>query len=279
MPSQIARTERGGAFLGNALVTGASRGIGRAIAIELAAAGYTVYGTSRDPRSVDWPEGIIPVALDLSDPDALQRDWELARLGDVAFSVLVNNAGAGVFGEFSEVDFSLWRAQIELLLISPMKLCHLVAAGWRGGRPGVIVNVSSLAVEYPIPFMSAYNAAKAGLSGFTESLLLELGLAGARVIDFRLGDYNTRFGDSMVREGKSRSLESVWQAMLKHVSAAPPPEHAARKLLGAIRMNKVGTIRAGGFFQSVVAPIFGRFIWSSVKRAVNLSYYNLRSRG
>lgn len=278
MPSQIARPERAGAFLGNALVTGASRGIGRAIAVELAAAGYTVYGSSRDPGAADWPAGIIPVALDLSDADALQRDWEKARLGEVAFSVLVNNAGAGVFGEFSEIDFSLWRAQVELLLVSPMKLCHLVAAGWKRERPGVVVNVSSLAVEYPIPFMSGYNAAKAGLSGFTESLLLEPGLAEARVIDFRLGDYNTGFGAAMVRQGKSRESESVWQAMLEHVSAAPPPEHAAKKLLRAIRTGRAGTVRAGGFFQSVVASLFGKFVWSSLRRAVNLRYYNLENR-
>ncbi|MEM9161026.1 MAG: SDR family NAD(P)-dependent oxidoreductase, partial [Verrucomicrobiota bacterium] len=156
------------------LVTGASSGLGKAFAASLVEKGAHVWGTSRSPGAHDWEEGVTPVSLDLSYVEEIDSQWDSAGLDAIGFDVLVNNAGAGVFGEFEEVGFADWERQVELMLLSPMKLAHLALSQLRASGEGVLANVSSLAVEYPIPFMAGYNAAKGGLTAFSESLALEL---------------------------------------------------------------------------------------------------------
>lgn len=258
-----------------ALVTGASRGVGRAVAVALAAEGTHVLGTSREPEDKDWPEGVTPLRFDMSSPSAVARSWDAARLDERDVSILVNNAGAGVFGEFGDVEFDDWEAQIGLMLLGPMKLSHLAMRRWSRERPGLLANVTSLATEFPIPLMSGYNAAKAGLSGFTESLMQETDPQIARVIELRLGDFNTQFNGSVKRVGGSKRAQRVWEAMERHVAASPSPEVAARRLVVAMRRGERGLVRAGSFYQAVVASLFGKIVSHSAKRAANVSYYNL----
>ncbi|MDQ8202148.1 SDR family oxidoreductase [Pelagicoccus sp. SDUM812003] len=258
-----------------ALVTGASRGVGREIAKAFAREGIQVFGTSRDPDGVDWPEGVVPVKMDASSPESLERDWRAADLSGRGLSIVVNNAGSGALGAFETVAFCHWEAQVKLMLLAPMKLCHLALEGWSRENPGALVNVTSLAVEYPIPFMSGYNAAKAGLAGFTDSLFNELDPEVARVLELRLGDLNTRFNDHVDRLGGGGFVDTVWKAMEKHVDTAPPADLAARKLLKALKGNRSGLVRAGSLFQCAFASLFGKFVSSSVKRASNLRYYNV----
>ncbi len=258
-----------------ALVTGASRGIGRAIAEALVAEGIQVFGTSRNPELVEWPVGVTPVRLDLSSAAAVQSDWDAALLGDQHFDIVVNNAGAGAFGAFRDGCFELWEEQVGLMLLGAMKVSHLALRQWSAEEPGVLVNVSSLAVEYPIPYMSGYNAAKAGLAAFCESLLLECDPQVVRVLELRLGDVNTDFNDNVVGEAIGARQSKVWAAMCKHVASGPNPERVARELLKSLRNDRDGIVRVGGFFQTVVASVFGRLVSHRVKRAVNISYYNV----
>lgn len=257
-----------------ALVTGASKGVGRAIAIALVREGIEVLGTSRDPDSCDWPDGVTPIAFDLSSPATTEVSWQAGGLAAAEISILVNNAGAGVLGEFAATDFDSWQAQVDLMLLAPMKLSQLVMEGWGDSKNGVIVNVSSLAVEYPIPYMSGYNAAKAGLAAFSESLLLE----GVRVIDLRLGDLNTAFNKSVLRTSEASRIERVWRAMVKHVDNAPSSSLVGDKLVEVLGKGRSGTVRVGSFFQCVLASFYGRIVWQSARRASNLSYYNLSEK-
>ncbi len=262
-----------------ALVTGASSGIGRAISEAFVAAGIEVFGTSRNPQEVDWPTGVTGLALDVSSPSSSEAGWKAARLDDKEISILVNNAGSGVVGPFAETDFHSWDEQVGLLLRGPMKLCHLALQQWTPKYPGVLVNVSSLAAEYPIPFMTGYNAGKSGLAGLSESLCQELDEQVARVIELRIGDVNTSFNESVRRHGRTPRLEAVWQAMQRHASKAPDPEKVAEALLSALTKDRSGVIRVGSFFQAVVASLFGRLAPAKLKRKANLRYYNIQRSG
>lgn len=257
-----------------ALVTGASRGIGRAIAVALVREGIDVFGTSRNPGSCEWPSGVTPVAFDLSSPEAAEKSWDAAGLADAGISILVNNAGAGVLGEFASTDFDDWQSQVNLMLLAPMRLCQLAMAGWGNSKGGVIVNVTSLAVEYPIPYMLGYNTAKTGLAAFSESLTLE----GQRVVELRLGDLNTSFNNSVKRTSNSSRIEQVWQAMVRHVESGPSPELVGEKLVSILKKDSSGTVRLGSFFQCVLASLYGKIVWQSARRASNLSYYNLSDK-
>lgn len=258
-----------------ALVTGASSGVGRAIAQYFSKTGIRVIGTSRNPESVDWPDGVKGVKLDLSDWEGLDEFWREAGFHEAPPDIVVNNAGAGLIGEFEELEFADWATQVETLLLSPMRLSQLAMQRWSRERPGALVNVSSLAVEYAIPFMCGYNVGKAGLAAFCESLALEVDAESVQVLELRLGDLDTGFSRKLSALPELPEARRVWEVLCAHESKGPKPDVVAEKLLLALVNKRKGVLRVGSFFQTTIASIFGRFLSHRVKRAVNLSYYNL----
>ncbi len=268
-------------------VTGASAGIGQAIARRALADGCSVWGTARDAARLGelrQRAGFHPVVLDLADEEASLRAYREAAAEAGGFDVVVNNAGYGLFAPFDAVDFAVWRAQIDAMLVHTAALVHAQLADL-GQRPsgGVLVNTASLATEFPLPFMSAYNIAKAGLSALSESLLVETRGTPVSVIDFRPGDFRTGFNQSMQRPAiatASRStaadLTTAWRALEGHLHAAPPPDRAADQLWRAVRGRHRGRLRAGGVFQTVLAPLFERLVPLAWARAVRWRYFGLR---
>ena len=163
-----------------ALVTGASRGIGRAIAVELANAGASVvvgYRTGREEGEALAQEiGGRAVQADVSLPEEAARLVEEA--GDL--DILVNNAGLtrdGVLARMSDDD---WRAVLETNLSSVFYTCRAVTRGMMKRRAGAIVNVSSIVGVHGNWGQANYAASKAGIIGFTKSLAQELGSRGVR---------------------------------------------------------------------------------------------------
>ncbi len=259
-----------------ALVTGASSGIGRAVAIGLVKRGASVWGTSRDPARVDWPDGVQPLQLSLDRPRLVDEAWGSQSMDALAFDLVVNNAGYGAFGRYLETPFEVWEGQLNALLLGTMKVSRLALPGLIE-RKGCLVNVSSIAADFPVPFMSAYNVAKAGLSAFTESLVIETSSTGVRVVDFRPGDVKTPFNQNLVRKlGKNTNegcMGKVWRRIEDRVSKSPEPTPVAEKLLRCIQRDQTGTIRAGTFFQAVLAPLLARLVSSSLARSGNIAYY------
>lgn len=262
----------------SALITGASRGVGRAIAGALVAEGMQVVGTSRDPENVDWPEGVRGISFEASSAESAEASWVAGGFQESTFDLVVNNAGSGAFGAFSDTDFEQWENQVGLMLLGVMKVSHLALNRWSVDRPGVLVNVGSLASEFPIPYMSGYNAAKAGLAAFNESLVMETDPMIAKVLELRLGDVNTGFNDHVVGGALGRRQQTVWNAMCEHVSKGPQPEAVAGRLLQCLVKDRDGVVRVGGFFQAKLAPFFLKLVSHRVRRAANISYYNV-SRG
>jgi len=259
-----------------ALVTGASSGIGAAIAARFLSEGAEVWGTSRNPASQRFLPGIRPLRLDISCVHQIEADWREQELEAIGFDIVINNAGSGVFGRFADSDFGDWKSQIEMLLIGTMTVCRLVLPGLIE-RKGYLVNVSSLAAEFPVPFMSSYNASKAGLSAFTESVILETQSSGMKAIDLRPGDIKTGFNCNMkVKSGKIENqgcMNKVWKRIEKRISDSPSPDLVADKLCKAIRKDRAGIVRAGTPFQAWLAPLLCRFVPASLARAGNISYY------
>jgi short-subunit dehydrogenase len=266
-----------------ALVTGASTGLGRAFTAMLLAEGVAVWGTSREAGRLtglvrEHPGTFHPVALELADSEAVIRAFRAAESEAGGFDLVVNNAGYGVFGAFADVDFSVWREQLNVMLVNTALLSHLALAGMRTRGRGALVNVSSLAAEFPLPFQSAYNMTKAGLSALNESLIIECAGTGVTVIDLRPGDFRTDFEGSVRRppsgQGDPR-IPRVWAAFEKMMRGGPPPTEAAAALRRALVRGKSGTIRCGRFFQAVVAPFLARFGSLPLKRRVQAGYFDL----
>jgi short-subunit dehydrogenase len=269
-------------FYRTAFVTGASTGLGRAFADMLLAEGVNVWGTSRDlTRLANFSQvhgsRFHAVALDLRngvDAEGILRAADQAAGG---FDLVINNAGFGLFAEFAPTDFALWQEQLEVMLINPARLSHAALSGMLARNRGALVNISSLAAEFPLPFQSAYNMAKAGLSALNESLMVETSGTGVVVIDFRPGDYRTDFDGSVRRPQTSPTprMERAWTAFENMMQSGPPPSHAAAALRRALLQRRSQTVRTGRFFQAVMAPLITRLGSLELKRRIQARYFNV----
>jgi uncharacterized protein len=270
-----------GELRGTAFVTGASAGLGREFALMLLSEGVRVWGTSRDPaRLAELAEGhpgaFHPVALDLADPDGAVRAFAVASAAaGGSFDLVINNAGYGIFGEFAGVENSVWREQLEGMLGTVLALSHAAYRSMRVRNRGCLVHVSSIAAEFPLPYMSGYNVAKAGLSALSESLMFESRGSGIVIIDLRPGDYRTNFNQTMQKDSISEATRRAWVALDASFSGAPAPALAARDLRAALLANRSGVVRSGSFFQAVVAPALARIAPQSWVRWATARYYGL----
>ncbi len=270
-----------------AFLTGASSGLGFAFAEMLLAEGIQVWGTARDAarlQALAARPGFHPVTLDLADADAARSAYSRAAAeAGGAFDLVINNAGYGVFAPFEVARPEAWREQLNVLLTHTLLLSQRAYADLRAQNRGTLVNVSSLAAEFPIPYMSAYNVAKAGLSALSESLLFEARDTPVKIIDFRPGDYRTQFNQAMSRSpdfpapaahDHSRPARA-WRAIDALLLASPPPAKAARDLRAALACGHSGIVRSGTFFQATLAPFFARFLPLSLRRAIAARYYGV----
>ncbi len=190
-----------------ALVTGASRGIGRAVATELARAGASVIvgyrsgGVEADTLAQEI--GGRAIQGDVSTPDDAKRLVEEA--GDL--DILVNNAGItrdGVLARMSDDD---WRTVLETNLSSVFYTCRAASRRMMKRRAGAIVNVSSIVGVHGNWGQTNYAASKAGIIGFTKSLAQELGSRGVRANVVAPGYIKTQLTDVIPEEARAKMLD------------------------------------------------------------------------
>jgi 3-oxoacyl-[acyl-carrier protein] reductase len=187
-------------------VTGGSRGIGRAIAVELAGAGADVVvgyrSGTEEAESVATEIGGRAVQADVSDPEQAKALVEEA--GEIA--ILVNNAGLtrdGVLARMTDAD---WRDVIETNLSSVFYTCRAASRGMMKRRGGAIVNISSIVGLRGNWGQTNYSASKAGIIGFTKSLARELGSRGVRANVVAPGYVKTRLTDELPEEAREAML-------------------------------------------------------------------------
>src|SRR3989449_11195301 len=155
-------------------ITGASSGIGLAIAKLLVAQGHEVWSTSRNLERIPKMPRCHPVRLDLTDRLSVEEAFNSALSEAGYFDVLINNAGAGHFGPAELLPMETIASQFQILVFGQIELMQLALRHMQTRAEGLIINVTSLASRLPVPFMAAYNAAKAALAVFTMSIQLEL---------------------------------------------------------------------------------------------------------
>lgn len=256
-----------------ALVTGASSGLGRAFAERLVREGIRVWGTSRDPSRIGAP--VRAVRLDLAEgPEAAAAAVAAVDADAGGLDLLVHGAGQGVFGDFGSTEFALWRRQFDELALGGAAVMHAGLRTMSGRGRGTLVSVTSLAAEFPIPFMAGYNAAKAAQSALAGSLMLETAGTGINVIDFRAGDFQTGFNDAMQRNDSPRT-GTAWVRVHELMREAPVASFAAEDLVRALRRGRSATVRSGGFFQTRMAPYLARLAPRSWQLAMIRRYYRV----
>lgn len=197
-----------------AIVTGGTKGIGRAIAESLVSAGVNVSISARNQIDVDraaaelnaiGPGSAAGFVCDVRDDTQVKIYFAQTVEQFGGLDILVNNAGVGMFATVETMNAEEFRTVIETNLCGVFYCCHEAIPLMKKRGGGYIINISSLAGANAHPRMAAYNASKFGLNGFSEALMQEVRHDNIKVSYIMPGSVNTEFG------GDSPSDANSWQ--------------------------------------------------------------------
>jgi NAD(P)-dependent dehydrogenase (short-subunit alcohol dehydrogenase family) len=183
---------------GAVLITGCSSGIGHETASRLAAKGWTVYATAREPgRIADLADrGCRTLALDVTDEASMRDAAAAVEDGHGAVGALVNNAGYSQSGALETLPMERIRAQFETNVFGLVRMCQLVLPAMRRAGRGTIVNISSMGGKLTFPGGGAYHATKHAVEALSDALRWEVRGFGVRVVIVEPGLITTRFGET-----------------------------------------------------------------------------------
>jgi NAD(P)-dependent dehydrogenase (short-subunit alcohol dehydrogenase family) len=217
-----------------AVVTGGTRGIGRAIAerllregVAVAICGRTAESTTRAVQEMCPLGTVIGHPADISRLDEVRAFFAAVDRAFPQLDILIHNAGVGIFRKVGEMTAEEWHSNIDLNLNGAFYCAHEALARFDGAG-GFIVNISSLAAKNAFAGGAAYNASKAGVTIFGESLMLDHRYDRVRVCSIMPGSVATEFG-----AGRTASAGSDWKIA---------PEDVAETVVAVLRMPERTTI-------------------------------------
>jgi NAD(P)-dependent dehydrogenase (short-subunit alcohol dehydrogenase family) len=211
----------------NAVVTGASQGLGLAIARAYVEAGASVAICARDEaslgaavgelRSVARPsQKIVAQRADAAEETDVAAFVELALRDLGRVDILVNNAGVyGPLGAIEEIDWAVWVRAIEINLMGSVLFCRALLPHFKQNRSGKIIQLSGGGATNPLPRISAYAASKAAIVRFAETLAEEVREFGIDVNSIAPGALNTRLLDEVLAAGPERVGENFFNRSMK----------------------------------------------------------------
>ena len=235
----------------NALITGASGGIGYELALLLAKAGYHLILVARNLNKLEqvktkieseFGNRVLIIALDLTAENACNAVFDRVQKENLKVDLLVNNAGFGSHGRFNESSFQAEKKMIELNILALTQLTKLFLPGMISRKSGTILNVASTAAFLPGPLMSVYYATKAYVQSFSVALSVELKNSGIKVISLCPGPTETGFAEK-AKLDNSRIFKS---GMYRVMSA----QAVAKDALSAL--NKKRSIVISGFMNKIM---------------------------
>ncbi|HHW49043.1 MAG TPA: SDR family oxidoreductase [Clostridiaceae bacterium] len=256
------------------LVTGASSGIGKAIAERLARLGYRVYGTSRKQKPLDdkslekqyGPGFFKLIQLDVCNEESVKNAVEYVLEKEGTIDVLVNNAGFGIAGSVEDTSTEEAQKQFDTNFFGVHRMLRHVLPVMRKNRKGTIINISSVAGIFSIPFQSVYSASKYALEALSEALRVEVKPFGIKVVLVEPGDTRTEFTsrrqivtaageNSVYKESFERSLNT----MVRDEINGPEPDVVAKVVIKILRRkNPPVRVVVGASYKAMV--ILKRFI-------------------
>lgn len=225
-------------------ITGSSRGLGRSLTEAVLAKGDFVAATARNTNALNdlvlkYKEQILPITLDVTDYDQVHFAVETAVEHFGKIDVLVNNAGFGIVGAAEAFSDEQVRSQLETNLYAPIEITRAVLPYMRKQKSGRILQISSIGGRVGNAGVSIYQAAKFGLSGFSEVLAKEVADLGILVTSIEPGGFRTDWaGDSMTYAPKIDGYDLVDKRsdffQSKDFVPTGDPEKAAKVMLDLV---------------------------------------------
>lgn len=237
-----------------ALVTGGSSGIGEAFARELARKNYDLVLVARSQDKLEKLAGELTnsheigaevIVRDLTENAAGQKVFDAVRAKGITVDVLINNAGFGDYGTFSDRPLDKQLSIVQLNITAVVELTGLFLPPMQQRRSGAIVNISSIAGFQPIPYMSVYAASKAFILNFSEALWAENKNLGVNVLVSCPGPTKSQFYDRADFPQDATGLNGATVASAEKV---------VEETLKALE-KKQSTVVAGGFANQIIANL------------------------
>ncbi len=227
-----------------ALVTGASSGIGRALALELARQGARVIALARRPdrlnelvaQSAGLPGQVRALVGDVTKADTRQAAMSLAAEALGGLDLLVNNAGVGAICDFDRATPESLRQVMEVNFFAPVELTRVALPLLRQATRPMVVNVGSILARRGVPHYTEYCASKFAIQGFSEALRAELAAQRIDVLVVNPGPTQSEFWGSLLAEQPGVGSRG---------EGARPVEPVARSIVGAIRLGRHEIIPSG----------------------------------
>ena len=215
------------------LITGATSGIGKAIALEMAQRGYTVFATGRRKAALEEldnaSEHIVTFPLDVTDPDSITQVKEeiLRQTNNQGVDILVNNAGFGVYGPLLDISDESLRQQFEVNVFGMVAVTRAFARPMIERRQGRIINISSVAGRFALPFAGPYIASKFALEALSDTMRMEMAPFNVKVVILEPGLIRTNFLESAYDVSPAlRSQNSPFAPYLKSFERLVDPNFA-----------------------------------------------------
>jgi NAD(P)-dependent dehydrogenase (short-subunit alcohol dehydrogenase family) len=223
-------------------ITGASTGLGRALAEAVLAKGDRVVATARKEETVaglerQYPNQARAVRLDVTDLSQVKASVQAARDAFGRIDVLVNNAGYGLLGAVEEVSDEQIRQQFETNLFGLLNVTRAVLPLLREQKSGHILNITSVGGQVSFPTFGLYHGTKYAIEGISESLAQEVAGFGIKVTIIEPGGFKTDFGSrSLARAERIAAYEPVYEMLLKAFDGAVfgDPARAAQAMIRVV---------------------------------------------
>lgn len=225
------------------LVTGASSGLGKAIAEYLALKGHTVYGTGRSaPTKPVKKDGVYMIQMDVQDDISVNAAVDEIILREGELNALVNNAGIGIGGAVEDMSLADCQTQMDVNFFGMLRVTKACLPHLRQSR-GKIVNISSIGGRLGLSYQAMYSASKFAIEGFTEALRKEVRPFGVRAALLEPGDFCTGFTAS---RKKTTTEDSPYYPYFCKVMAqaekdeqnGQPPITAAKKVYKILKKRR-----------------------------------------
>ncbi len=261
------------------LITGASSGIGKAIATYLHAKNYTVYGTSRNPDKLNLPFAMV--ALDVTDSKTIQTAIDTIIQKEGKIDVLVNNAGKGITGSIEDTPTDEMRDNFNTNFFGVIDVVKAVLPQMRKQESGTVINVTSIAGYMGLPFRGVYSASKGALELVTEALSMEVKSFGIKVVNVAPGDFETNiasgryhtpvFENSAYKEKYTENLA----LMDSHVSSGMDPKVMAKAIHQIIEKESPKIHYKIGGFMEKFSVVLKRVLPDKTYEKLLMNHYKL----
>jgi short-subunit dehydrogenase len=262
------------------LITGASSGIGKSIGEFLHHKGYTVFGTSRNPASIQNALFDL-IQLDVRDANSIQNAVKEVVKKAGRIDVLINNAGVGITGPIEETPTIEIKNNFETNFFGPIEVMKSVLPFMREQKSGVIVNITSIAGYMGLPYRGVYSASKAALEIISEAISMEVKHFGIHVVNVAPGDFATniaagRYHAPVIDHSPYKQpYGSVLDQMNSHVDSGSNPDEMALAIYAILQEKNPKLHYKIGAFMQKFSIILKRILPDRMYEKMLMNHYKL----